>query len=159
MQKIILVRHAKALDRSKAFAEHRSDKDRPLTPKGVREFKKHIHNHKKIFKNVELFVTSPYVRAIETLDIILEALALSGAAIKIIAKITPEDKFTFLKKWLLSRKEKTIVVVSHEPFLSNFLHNVLQSHKPLKIKKAALIILSCESNTKKYKLISLKNPK
>lgn len=164
MQKLIFVRHAKAIDREKAKAQGVSDKDRSLTPKGVREFKKHILAHKKIFRNAELFVTSPYERAIETLDIILETVAVDKAPIKIISKITPEAVPGFLVSWLKKRKEKVLVIVSHEPFLSNFLNSISASGKspvkikPVKIKKGALMVVDFNVKNKKFKLISLNNP-
>lgn len=163
MQKIILLRHAKALDRIKAQNQDIADKDRPLTEKGIREFKKQVINNKKTFKNTDLFVTSPYLRALETLDVLLSTLKIESAPIKIISKIRPEDTFIYLKNWLMKRKEKKIVVVSHEPFLSYFLQNIVGSEKskqqkPIKIKKGAIINVEFDSVHRQFKLISLKNP-
>lgn len=163
MQKIIFVRHAKALDRAKAEKLKVADKDRPLTQKGIAEFQKHVLKYKKTFKDTELFVTSPYLRATETLDVLLETMNIQEAPIKIINKIRPEDTFEFLKKWLINRKEKKIVVVSHEPFISYFLQNVVESQKTtkkdvVKIKKGAIISIEYELNKSRFKLKSLKNP-
>lgn len=160
MQKIILVRHAKALSQKKARLKKISDSDRALTKAGVRQFQKKIRSHKNLFslfKQADLFVTSPYLRAVQTLKIIFQELKIkSKSKIKTMAKITPEDSPRYLISWLKKRKEKSIVIVSHEPFLTNFLKIYLRNEvsseisvdRPVRIKKGDVLLVQSASSTR-----------
>lgn len=159
MPKAIFVRHAVALDREKAEAGGIADERRPLTARGIRNFKKQVLKHKKIFRNVDLWVTSPYLRAKETLDVILEVLGIDEAQINVLPKLTPEAKPEQLRAWLAKRKEKVIVFVSHEPFLSGFLSQHTDAGKNVpKVKKGAIAVVDFKPNDQKYKLKGLFNP-
>jgi phosphohistidine phosphatase SixA len=164
--KVILVRHAKAMDRVKALLREIDDENRPLTKKGKLRFQAHVQSVREEFTGVELFVTSEYLRAKQTLEMLLEVLGLEAREAQgqaqsgkqgqaqartqvkrqqkkcntfVLKGITPDSSADNLVKWLQSRKEKKIVVVGHEPFLSNFLSK--QNKKPFKdkIKKGAVI--------------------
>ena len=162
MSQIILIRHAKALNRSTALHQGIKEAQRPLTQKGRLEFIDQVKNNKAIFKNVELYITSPYFRALETLAVLHEVLPERVAPIKTIRQICPDAKTKFLEQLLKKRNEKKIVIVSHEPFLSNFLARILNSgsaKKPLqKIRKGAIIILDKNPTNHQYKLIKFINP-
>ena len=160
MLKIILVRHAKAMDRGKAKINHISDKNRPLTPNGVKKFRKFVKLKKKSLDKVNLFATSPFLRANETLDIILKELAVKSAAIKVITEIRPHGNPKYLANWLKKRKEKSILLVSHEPFLSDFLNTVLATDEwtERKINKGAIITNTFNNKNKKFKILSFVSP-
>lgn len=139
---VILVRHAKALDRIKALIHGVKDPDRPLTKKGIFKFQTHVKKNKRLFEKVDLFVTSPYLRAVQTLDIILDELKINEADILIFKKITPDDQIQYLNQWLKKRTEKKIVITSHEPFMSNFMRKYCYDMPPdFKIKKGDILIL------------------
>ena len=158
--KIILVRHTKAQNRIKALLHRTSDEVRPLTKKGILKFTELVSKNKKLFLDTDLFVTSQYLRAIETLDIILE-ISGRGANEKLVLKgITPDDAPEFLLKWFFTRKEKKIIIVSHEPFITNFLKKAFKGKWPeQKIRKGAFIFLEFDSATESYKLLKLVQPK
>lgn len=147
MKTLILVRHAKAMDRDKARNKGISEPERPLTEKGIKEFRRHCDRHWEMFTDVNLFVTSPFTRASETLDLLLEelqdALPDQSAKIETTSLIEPEENAELFLRWLKKRKEETVVAVSHEPFLSNFLQHVLQQPEMpyLKLKKGAIVVL------------------
>ncbi len=156
MSKVILVRHAAAVSREQAKAAGIADRKRPLTAQGIRGFRKQITKHRKIFGKVDLWVTSPFVRAKETLDVVFEVLGVDEAEINILPKLTPESKPAQLREWLKKRKEKTIVLVSHEPFLTDFIsQNTVNVKKLPKIKKGAIVILDFNTKDQKYKLKAL----
>lgn len=145
--KLILVRHAKAMDRVKALLKSVSDEDRPLTKKGRAKFLRHAKLNAKIFSGAELFVSSEFLRAKQTLEVLLEAMPKrkTPRPVAVIKKITPDDSPESLIKWLKLRTEKKLVVVGHEPFISKFLTKatVKSSAKTDydKIKKGAIICL------------------
>ena len=62
MKKLILIRHAKS-----SWSFDVSDRDRPLTEKGIRKTEKISIASKKIFFNAEVFYSSPANRALHTL--------------------------------------------------------------------------------------------
>ncbi len=159
MPKAIFVRHAVALNRAKAKSDGIIDKHRPLTEQGARSFQKQVLKHRKLFSNVDLWVTSPYLRAKETLDVIFEVLNINEAQISILPKLIPEAKPDQLRDWLAKRKEKVIVFVSHEPFLSGFLAQQTDAAKDIpKVKKGAIAVVDIKRKNQKYKLKELFNP-
>jgi phosphohistidine phosphatase SixA len=149
--KLILVRHAKAMDRVKALLKEVDDENRPLTRKGKLKFSAHVEKLKRVFTGAELFVSSEYLRARETTELLIEVLeggSAAGRSAKAVVRqlayvvlkgIAPDSSPETLLKWLKSRKEKKLVIVGHEPFLTKFLSK--QSKKPFKdkIKKGAVI--------------------
>jgi phosphohistidine phosphatase SixA len=174
--KLILVRHAKAMDRVKALLREIDDENRPLTKKGKLKFQAHVQAVREEFAGVELFVTSEYLRALQTLEVLLEVLSADpakygskgrgvasrglvgrGSATRgsttrgsaggpqktfpqlVLKGISPDSSADNLVKWLQTRKEKKIVVVGHEPFLSNFLSKQNKKAFKDKIKKGAVI--------------------
>lgn len=144
MKTLILVRHAKAMDRDKASAKGIQEPQRPLTDKGIKEFRRHCDRHWEMFAEAELFVTSPFTRAAETLELLLEELQDPAAKIETSSLIEPEENPEIFLRWVKKKKEETVVAVSHEPFLSNFLKHVLQQPELpyIKIKKGAFIVLT-----------------
>lgn len=139
--KLILVRHAKAMDRVKALLKSISDEDRPLTKKGKLKFAAHVKLNVKEFSGTSLFVTSEYLRARETLDLLLQNLPKRRTPFPYITlkKITPDDSPQTLIKWLKTRSEKKMVLVGHEPFISKLLEKAFQKNEIVKIKKGAII--------------------
>lgn len=136
---IILVRHAKAQDRTVSQKLKIKEGDRPLTSTGKAEFKKSSKKYLKSLKKTDLFVTSPWLRARQTLEIIFENLKVDVATLTIFNKCTSDDNPKNLIAWLKKREEKQIVVVSHEPFISEFLKAVQgEAYKAAKIKKGSL---------------------
>lgn len=152
---LILVRHAKALSRKKALLQGVPDSERALTPKGRAAFLMHAQKNKKIFDDTDLFVTSPFVRARQTLEILLHALNVTATPVQVLKKITPADPVETFVKWLQTREEQKIVVVGHEPFISQFLiHQTSGLWVPQKIKKGDLVILNHPKRKLKIEIIS-----
>lgn len=152
-KKIIFVRHAIAQDQTLAKKLKISDAHRSLTAKGHKEFKKHAKKNKKLFKNTDLFVTSPYIRAVQTLDVIFDVLNLSVGEATIFNKATPYDNPKLLLKWLNEQKESKIVVVTHEPFMTQFMKLVFgKNWKGEKISKGSAIEFKLNDKKLKYKI-------
>lgn len=159
MKQLVFVRHAIAVDREKAKGRGLADRDRPLTAKGIRDFKLHVLKNKKVFKKVDLWVTSPYIRARETLDVILEALRIDEAHVHIVTRLVPSARPQKLTDTIKKTNERNIVFVSHEPFLSRFLRHVLPKEENLPgLKKGAVIVVDYQEKNNKFKLKSVNNP-
>lgn len=139
--KLILVRHAKAMSRVKALLKSIAEKDRPLTKNGKLKFSEHIKANQKEFVGTELFVTSEFLRARETLELLMQSLTRKkkSAQTLVLKKITPDDSPLNLIKWVKTRSEKKIIIVGHEPFISKFLEKASKKNVLTKIKKGAIV--------------------
>ncbi|HEU4625802.1 MAG TPA: histidine phosphatase family protein [Steroidobacteraceae bacterium] len=114
---VILVRHAIAFDRDRA--RWPDDRDRPLSPKGKRKFRKAMPGLARWLPKIDTLLTSPLVRTRQTADILTDEagwpegidtpeLAPSGS---------PEAVLTLLR----GRTEKRVALVGHEPRLGELL--------------------------------------
>jgi phosphohistidine phosphatase len=153
---LILVRHAKALSRKKARLQDVADPERALTVKGRAAFLIHLQNNAELFKGTQLFVCSSYLRAKQTLEILTFFLHAEKVSQKVLPEITPEDAVESFAKWLEGRNERKIVVVGHEPFISNFLiHATAGKWSPQKIKKGDIVVVSERGRGLKIEIISV----
>lgn len=151
---LIFVRHAKALSRKKALLQEVEDSERALTSKGRTAFLAHIQKNSDIFAETELFISSPYIRAKQTLEILIHTLRAETVPCKILPQITPDDNVDSLIKWLEERDEKKIVIVGHEPFISNYLiQATLGQWEPQKIRKGDCVILTQKGRGLKVEII------
>lgn len=159
--KLVLVRHAKAVDRVKALLKGIQDKERPLTKKGQSKFAEFVKENKSIYLKADLYASSEFLRAEQTLQVLLRVLygdkpeQVHSTKIK---KITPDDLPATFIKWIAQQKIKSAVVISHEPFISKFLQSVLGvKWKDEKIRKGSTVVLNYENN--QFKLVKVLHPK
>lgn len=159
--KLVLVRHAKAVDRIKALIKGVQDKERPLTKKGKLKFSEFVKENKSVFLKADLYASSEFVRAEQSLEVLLQALfgskpeQVHSTKIK---KITPDDLPQAFIKWISQQKIKSAVVISHEPFISQFLQAVLGTKwKGERMRKGSTVVLKYEAG--KYQLMKILHPK
>ena len=111
MKKLILLRHAKS-----SWDLNVSDKDRPLTEKGINRIKMISTHCSNILSSADLIFTSPANRAIHTSSIMISALGLGFD--KIVLK---KELYTFeLSKLLdfifnISEDYNSVICVGHNP--------------------------------------------
>lgn len=158
--KLVLVRHAKAIDRIKALLKGINDQDRYLTKKGRQKFSEYVKENKKSFLKFDQYASSEYLRAEQSLDVMLEALYASDA-VKFhrtkIKKITPDDLPPYFIKWVHNQKINSALIISHEPFMSKFLKSVLGNKwKDEKIKKGTAVFLDYSNG--RFKLERVLHP-
>ena len=115
MKKLILFRHAKS-----SWSLDVSDRDRPLTEKGIRKTKKISIASQKIFFKTEAFYSSPANRALHTASIIINKLNLSFSNLYI-----KEDLYTFESSKLIKfirdipNSFSNVICVGHNPAFTN----------------------------------------
>lgn len=155
---LILIRHAEALDKAIARAKKIPDSERPLTKKGEKVFCKFIKSNKTLFKGSPLILCSPFKRTLRTLELFKKILKLDSE-IAVSDLILPSASAITFKKYLTGFKTHSkIVVISHEPFLSNVIF-AFTKIKPeaIKIKKSGVVKIESEDGINV--LTQLINPK
>lgn len=141
---LILVRHAIALDRE-AFLNKTGldDSLRPLSVKGRKKMQKIALELQSWIKSVDLIVTSPYLRARQTAELLSE-IFINTKLIES-AELVPHGHPDLFVKWLRShgKNHKKIMMVGHEPQLSSFASYLMagKSASTLVLKKSGVACL------------------
>jgi phosphohistidine phosphatase len=114
---LLVVRHALAKDKVAFARSGAPDAERPLTPRGRRQFRKGARGIARITGRVHVLATSPFVRAAETAELLAPALGCGPAVLR--AELEPGAPPPALLAWLRrQRATATIAIVGHEPDLS-----------------------------------------
>jgi phosphohistidine phosphatase len=119
--KVFLVRHAIAHERDRK--RWPDDARRPLTPAGKEKFRKAARGLVKQLPESAPLLTSPYVRARETAEIL--AAAWRKAKPEECAQLAADRPVADAFELLRTRQEKAVVLVGHEPHLSDLLSAAL----------------------------------
>lgn len=123
MERVVLVRHAKALDREKWESD---DILRPLTGKGRKQAKRLARFLKERYPKLDAIFASPAARAEEMAQRV--AKAFSKTPLIFADEILPEcgaEGYTKLLEMALLKNHKEIVIIGHEPDLSEALAKIL----------------------------------
>ena len=145
--KLYLVRHAIAVEAGTLGIE--DDSQRPLTSPGRKKMWKIAQGLKELETKLDLILTSPYVRALETAKIIRKVFELKKAEVIETEHLTPLGDGDRLVN-LINEKYtdvENIALVGHEPSLSQ-LASVLVSGDPtlsLTLKKGGICRLSLDT--------------
>jgi phosphohistidine phosphatase len=94
------------------------DDARPLTEKGIKRTRQIASGLRVLNLELESIVTSPLVRAKQTAEIVAEALGSSVRLETSNALATGSDPAT-IERWLTSRAEERLLLVGHNPTLSD----------------------------------------
>lgn len=104
------------------------DRDRALTTLGIHALSKAVLRfnactHDKSLPSVTRIITSPWLRTLQTADIVGEALAVSPV---VEVWLAPNAVVTDAEA-IFERQEKHVVLISHQPFVSELLWYWLDS--------------------------------
>lgn len=114
MDRLYLVRHGIAVPPG---TPHIEDDLRPLTAKGIRRTRQVARGLRRLGVAVERIVTSPLPRALRTAEIIAKVLGSDEAPERADALRAGESADT-IRNWLDGRGEASLMVVGHNPALS-----------------------------------------
>ncbi len=150
-KRVFVVRHAKALKREEWKGD---DCKRPLTQKGIEEFKEFVSWLKPVFPRRVKIVSSPCERALKTAQILGELL---GAKVEVDQRLSPDaEPQDYLE--VIKGSKKDLILVGHEPDISLLLnHLTCLSPSKVAFKKGAVAELRREG--KEWELYSIFNPK
>ena len=159
---IYLIRHAIAqqLGQKNDF----TDEKRALTSQGRERMREIARGLKRLGVVPDLVMTSPLARAMETGDILAEALGLEHKQIKRSDALLPGGSFDQLFAELKHQKRtESVALVGHEPDLSSLLSRIVSGDGSLSIplKKGGVCCISVSETVPAFKgsLIWLLTPK
>jgi len=143
---LYLLRHAIAVSRENAGFPR--DSDRPLTAKGTAKLQGVVRGMKALGLSFDVILTSPYLRALQTAEIVADALGVSKK-VEPTEHLTPNGNPRALIKLIASRSaaRASILVVGHEPSLSQLISVLVagDDRTVLTMKKAGLCKLAIQA--------------
>ena len=142
---LFLLRHAPAAERGTAgFAD---DSARPLTPAGRRELKTIPATLKKMDLDFDLILSSPFLRAKQTAEIVAAELKLKKR-LKFTSALEPEgdQKKLIAELTRLKPPPENLLLVGHEPDLSRLISRLVTGRPDagFALKKSGLAKLEIE---------------
>ncbi|WP_413584996.1 SixA phosphatase family protein [Bdellovibrio sp. HCB274] len=144
---IIIVRHALAEEREDFAKKGLEDQFRPLTLKGRKRMQKVCLRMKDFVKDVDVIVTSPFTRAVQTAQILSQSYP--GVKTIEVPEMVPQSPPQALLKWFRTqgRNYKRIMIVGHEPHLSTFASFMLtgKAESFIDLRKSGILSLEIES--------------
>ena len=132
---IHLVRHAEAIERSPDISEEH----RFLTRRGRNRFRIIAKNMKKLGTKLDLILTSPLVRSVQTADILAERVRCQGDLL-VEGLLAPGFRPESLDRLLDGYPQaKAIALVGHEPDLGILTQTLLGTDIACTLKKGAVV--------------------
>jgi phosphohistidine phosphatase len=144
---LVIIRHGIAEERETFAKKGLEDHLRPLTLKGRKRMQKVCVRMMDFFKEFDVIVSSPLVRARQTAEIVsqiyFETKVLEAP------ELVPQSPPQAFVKWLRTqgRNYKRIAIVGHEPHLSSFACYLLsgKGESFIDLKKSGVIAMELES--------------
>jgi phosphohistidine phosphatase len=124
------------------------DRRRPLTSKGRKRMSRIARGLKSMQVQIDQIVTSPYLRASQTAEILARRLSLGDAQLAQSTYLAPDGDLQQLVHEILDKYRgiERLALVGHEPSLSNLL-SILVTGEPsmqINLKKGSVCRLSVE---------------
>lgn len=115
--RLVIIRHADAGDRDDWERTGRPDAERPLSPRGVEQMRGAAKGLVALVRAIDLIVTSPYTRAVQTAEIVRDAYG-GNVRLETSSTLEPDEHPESLAEWLRKRGDaENVAVVGHEPHL------------------------------------------
>lgn len=134
--KIMLVRHAIALDREEFHGE---DRDRPLTEKGRKRARRAFAGLRRLYPEITHIITSPALRAHHTARLLRREYP--DAELSAADFLLPES-LDFEALLLALEGKECAAIVGHEPDLTQTAALLLGvSNLPLELSKAGVLVI------------------
>lgn len=117
---LLIIRHADAGDADQFALTRQPDSKRPLSDKGREQMDSASRALCLLVPKINLLATSPYVRAMQTAEIVLARYP--NAAREVTDTLVPEKDPESFVRWLRAQGSREIVsAVGHEPHLSTLI--------------------------------------
>jgi phosphohistidine phosphatase len=137
MMEIYVVRHGIAVP-SEAGS---SDRFRPLTSKGRRRFRRSARRFARLGGKLDLILTSPLVRAVQTAEILVAAV--KDAEVAVLEELDPGSGVQALLEAVARRADfRSVALVGHEPQLSGLIAVLTATPgNEIEVRKGAIVRL------------------
>ena len=125
-----------------------SDAERPLVSEGIKKMKKGAEAMKKMGLEFDEIVASPYLRAKETAEIVIQEMGLKQK-LRFSDALVPNAAFKDFLKFLVSFPPKSrLLLVGHQPSVGDFISMLIsgRSDAALDIKKGSLTLVEATPN-------------
>lgn len=146
--KILLMRHAEAMDRNpKKFPD---DQLRPITKTGQKRSEEAARALSKLEQRVDLVLSSPLTRTQQTANIMRKGLRLSKERLVLTDHLAPLGDLDALVEQIRKMDPlSTLLLVGHEPELSELISILLSGDRTLQIaiKKGSICCLTADELT------------
>lgn len=141
---LYIIRHAIAVD--EATAEYELDSERPLTDKGRRKMRQIAKGLCDIGVEFDLILSSPYVRARETAEILADVFKTKKRIMissNLVPMANPEHLIAEINE---NYVVDSIAVVGHEPYLSDLVALLIAENGKINftLKKGGVCYLSAD---------------
>jgi len=134
-KRVYLVRHAIAAERGEAFPD---DRKRPLTEKGITRFRQIVAGLTELDVEIDVVLTSPFVRARQTADILVNGLRSSPRVVETVALAPGASYQSILDELSVVSDQESIALVGHEPGIGELAGRLIGSRHPVPFKKGAV---------------------
>jgi phosphohistidine phosphatase len=144
--RLYLMRHGIAIDREDP--ECPPDPERYLTPKGVERTRAAAQGLLELGVKPTALFTSPYVRAVQTGELVCEALELDPSTLHATDALKPDAKPARLAEELGKVKAAEAICFGHAPHMDAFIGYAVRAGEPFtSLRKAGAACLEIESLT------------
>jgi phosphohistidine phosphatase len=155
---LYLVRHGIAIDRSDPKSP--PEAERPLTAKGVQKTRSAALGLRALKAKPETIITSPYVRAAQTAEIVAEALGFAPDKIRVSDALKPPAEPGEIVKEISQLKAKEAMCVGHAPHVDRLIGHLAGAPGIFtELKKAGVACFEQSGGHGKWHLVWLVTPK
>ncbi|MDZ4662111.1 MAG: histidine phosphatase family protein [Pseudomonadota bacterium] len=148
--KLLVIRHAQAMDRSEALRMNLSESERPLTKRGIKAFSDSVESLYKINPKIDLILTSPLKRAHDTALLLQKKY--KHAKLDVYQSLSAGKSLSTVLRRIFSDVEN-LAIVGHEPQLSRLISFLISGQKEsfIELKKGAVCLIEIQGSFSKFK--------
>lgn len=147
---LLVIRHAIAMEQEEFAQSGETDDRRPLTKRGVKRMRQAVGGLQEIVETIDQLATSPYVRAVETAEIVSDAYSIEPA--EVCASLVPDVPFDEFETWARSfRDSEVLAIVGHEPHLSGLVTWLMtgSADSRIQLRKGGACMLDFDSGIRR----------
>jgi len=141
--RIYLMRHGPAIERDDPDCP--AEAERYLTPKGVERTRAAAEGLAELDIRPSVLLTSPYVRAVQTGEIVCDALDIDPTRLRASEALKPEAKPARIAEELSGLTAEEVICFGHAPHLDDFIAYAVRASAPFTaLKKAGVACLDVQ---------------
>lgn len=139
--RLLVIRHAIAEDKETFAGTGRDDASRPLTDDGKRKMRRAARGLHELLDSIDVLISSPLTRAIETADIVRDVFGIERA--EQMPELEPTRPLPEAVASLSRFPGELIALVGHEPQLSRLVTFLISGHDQsgIELKKGGACLI------------------